>query len=397
MYFKSLVIVGALSFLTLSACSPIQGKLHEIVPVEGKNRVDISESIAEVKLETIVLPENFKIEVWAADVPNARSLARSEEGIVFVGNRGGGSVFALIDSDADGRADYRYTLAEGMRQPNGIAYRNGDLYLSEVSRILKFPDIKNNLTNPYYEVVFDGFPTKGHHGHKYLGFGPDGKLYVPVGAPCNICNPEEEIFGTITRIDVDATEIKPEIVAHGVRNTVGFDWDPETGNLWFTDNNRDMMGDDIPSCELNEVTEPGQHFGYPFWHAGDVIDPEFGELGMDSDNYKYPIVKLGAHVAPLGMKFYRGAMFPKIYRKSIFIAEHGSWNRSKKVGYKISVVDPSAKNGQVGKSVFAEGWLDQNTQEVWGRPVDVMELPDGSLLVSDDFANCIYRIFYSPD
>ncbi|MBC9797994.1 sorbosone dehydrogenase family protein [Sinomicrobium sp. FJxs] len=367
------------------------GELHKIKAVEGTNRVDISEAKAEVYLGSVKLPEHFEIEVWAADVPNARSLARSEDGIVFVGNRGKGKVYAIIDEDADGKADYRYTLAEGLRQPNGVAYKDGDLYVAEISRILRFPDIKNRLADPHYEVVFDGYPEEGHHGHKFIAFGPDGYLYVPVGAPCNICDPEEEIFAAINRIDVNAKEIKPEVVAHGIRNTVGFDWHPDTKRLWFTDNNRDMMGDDIPSCELNELTETGQHFGYPYWHAGDVKDPEFGDKDREASAYRKPAVNLGAHVAPLGMRFYNGDMFPDIYKKSIFIAEHGSWNRTRKVGYKVSLVEPEKNNSL---SVFAEGWLDQESQQIWGRPVDVQELPDGSLLVSDDFADCIYRITY---
>ena len=229
--------------------------------------------------------------------PQARSLARTDEGIVFVGNRGKHNVYALIDANADGKADYRYTIAEGLNDPNGVAFKDGNLYVAEINRILVFPDIVNHLTNPTYKVVFDGYPDKGHHGQKFIAFGPDGYLYVPVGAPCNICNPDEEIFASITRIDVNSKNIKPEFVAHGVRNSVGFDWDPVSKKMWFTDNNRDNMGDDLPSGELNEVTVMGQHFGYPFWHAGDVKDPEFGDKGKDKSAYVAPRVKLGPDVA----------------------------------------------------------------------------------------------------
>ncbi|MBW3466504.1 sorbosone dehydrogenase family protein [Arthrospiribacter ruber] len=348
-----------------------------------------------IQLETIKLPPGFQIEVWAEDVPDARSLAMSDDGkVIFVGNRQGKNVYALVDSNGDGKADKKHTLASGLRMPNGVAYKNGDLYVAEVSRILRFKDIVNNLENPSYEVVYDKYPDKAHHGWKFIAFGPDGMLYVPVGAPCNICKSDEEIFASITRIDVNATNIQPEIFAHGVRNTVGFSWHPQTKELWFTDNGRDMMGDDIPDCELNHAPQKGLHFGYPFWHAGDVKDPEFGDKGKDKSAYVAPAKKLGPHVAPLGMRFYTADQFPNEYRNNIFIAKHGSWNRSKKIGYQVTrvILDDNQTPGK--EEVFAEGWLNHDSQEVWGRPVDVMQLPDGNLLVSDDMANCIYRISY---
>lgn len=348
----------------------------------------------EIKLETIRLPENFKIEVWADQVPNARSLAMSDDGLIFVGNRQGDKVYALKDTDGDGKADQKHTLAENLRMPNGVAFKDGDLFVAEVSRILRFRDITQNLENPSYEVVFEEYPDKSHHGWKFISFGPDGKLYVPVGAPCNICESEEDIFASITRIDVDAAKIEPEIYAEGIRNTVGFDWHPETGELWFTDNNRDMMGDDVPHCELNYAPEKGMHFGYPYWHEGNVKDPEFGDKGKSMESYAAPAAKLGAHTAPLGMRFYTGNMFPDSYQNNIFIAKHGSWNRSKKVGYQVTHVALDGNKNVKGEFILAEGWLDHESQEVWGRPVDVLELPDGSLLVSDDLANCIYRISY---
>ncbi|MBD8487416.1 PQQ-dependent sugar dehydrogenase [Echinicola sp. CAU 1574] len=393
-YTKTLFGAAMLSLMLVSCAHDEEKKLQPIDAIEGENRVDITSDSAEVKLETIQLPANFSIDVWAANVPNARSMAATEEGIVFVGNRDEKNVYALIDSDGDGKANFRYTLAADLRSPNGVAYKDGDLYVAEISRILKFPDIKNHLADPTFEVVYDGYPTEGHHGWKFIDFGPDGMLYVPVGAPCNICEPEEEIFASITRIDVNAENIEPEIVAHGVRNSVGFDWHPDTKNLWFTDNGRDQMGDDVPECELNEITEVGQHFGYPYWHEGTVKDPEFGDNGEDQSAYEMPKSKMGPHVAPLGMRFYAGEMFPDEYNKSIFVAKHGSWNRSKKSGYVVSNV--SLNGSEVTEeTVFASGWLDDASQEVWGRPVDVQELPDGSLLVSDDMAGCIYRISYS--
>jgi len=394
---KSKIFIAALAISSVftSCDSGDGGQAKKVEAVDGENRTDISQSTAEVQLERIRLPENFKIEVWAADVPNARSLARSDNGVIFVGNRQGDKVFALVDDNGDGKADYRYTLAEGLNMPNGVAFRNGDLYVAEVNRILRFRDIENNLATPSFEVVYDQYPSEKHHGWKFISFGPDGKLYVPVGAPCNICEPEKEIYASITRIDVDADNIQPEVFAHGVRNTVGFDWHPGSDELWFTDNGRDMMGDDIPDCELNHAPQKGMHFGYPYWHAGDVKDPEFGNKGKGQEAYEDPKVNLGAHVAPLGMRFYTGDMFPNEYDKKIFIAKHGSWNRSKKSGYNISTVSLEGNANVRNHEVFAEGWLDDASQEVWGRPVDVMVLPDGSMLVSDDMANCIYRISYT--
>ncbi len=349
----------------------------------------------DIQLDKLKLPEGFKIQVWAEDVPDARSLAMNEDGsVVFVGNRQGKNVYALRDTNGDGKADKKYTLATGLRMPNGVAFKNGDLYVAEVSRILKFPKIMQQLDNPKYEVLFDKFPDKAHHGWKFIAFGPDGLLYVPVGAPCNICE-SEPIFASITRIDVNANHIQPEIFAHGVRNTVGFAWHPTTNALWFTDNGRDMMGDDIPDCELNHAPQKGMHFGYPYWHAGDIKDPEFGSKGKDKSSYVAPAAKLGAHVAPLGMRFYTGKQFPSKYQNNIILAKHGSWNRSKKSGYQLTHVVLDKNQKVVKEEVFVEGWLNHQSQEAWGRPVDVLQLPDGSLLVSDDMANCIYKISYS--
>lgn len=382
--------------ISLSAsCQQNTGKLEPIKTADGSNKTDIRTAKADVKLEKIKLPPNFKIDVWAADVPNARSLAISEEGIVFVGNRQGKEVFALVDENGDGKADSKFILAEGLNMPNGVAYKDGDLYVAEVNRIIRFKDIKNTLNNPSYEVVYDQYPTEKHHGWKFIAFGPDGMLYVPVGAPCNICDPEEEIFASITRIDVKSPNPKPEVFAHGVRNTVGFDWHPVTGEMWFTDNGRDMLGDDSPDCELNRVTEKGQHFGYPYWHAGTIKDPEFGDKGKAQSEYIQPAAKLGAHVAPLGMRFYEGGMFPSTYKNQVLVAKHGSWNRSKKSGYAVTLEEIDASGKVTGEKIFASGWLDEVTQEVWGRPVDVQELPDGSLLISDDMAKCIYRVTYT--
>jgi glucose/arabinose dehydrogenase len=384
----------AVILLSFSAC-----KEEKAASTSGPlgQKISISDAKADVQLDKLKLPEGFSIDVWAAEVPNARSMAVSESGIVFVGNRQEKNVYALVDEDGDGKADSKYVLANDLRMPNGVAVKDGDLYVAEVSRILRFKDIENNLTKPSYEVVYDGYPDEAHHGWKFIAFGPDGMLYIPVGAPCNICVSEDPIFASITRLDVSKPGAKPEIYAHGVRNSVGMTWHPETKNLWFTDNGRDMLGDDTPDCELNKATTLGQHFGYPYWHAGSIKDPEVGSEGKEAAFYTAPEAKLGAHTAPLGLRFYTGDQFPATYKNQLFIAKHGSWNRSTKSGYEVILARLDTTGKVSGQEVMVSGWLDQATQEAWGRPVDVQQLADGSLLISDDVANCIYRLSYTAN
>ncbi len=384
----------AIFLLSLSACK--EEKADSASGPVGQ-KISITDAKADVQLDKLKLPEGFSIDVWAAEVPNARSMAVSESGIVFVGNRQEKNVYALVDENGDGKADSKYVLANNLRMPNGVAIKDGDLYVAEVSRILRFKDIENNLTNPTYEVVYDGYPDEAHHGWKFIAFGPDDMLYVPVGAPCNICVSEDPIFASITRLDVSKSGAKPEIYAHGVRNSVGMTWHPETKELWFTDNGRDMLGDDTPDCELNKATALGQHFGYPYWHAGSIKDPEVGSEGKEADFYTAPEAKLGAHTAPLGLRFYTGDQFPANYKNQLFIAKHGSWNRSQKSGYEVILARLDAAGKVSGQEVMVSGWLDQATQEAWGRPVDVQQLADGSLLISDDVANCIYRLSYTAN
>lgn len=376
------IIIITLLILTVSCSS---GQQQKEVTVNSPPRI----SNPEIKPEQITLPEGFRIEVYLEDIDDARSMVLGDRGTLFVGNRSGDKVFAVTDKNSDYRGDAAIVIAEGLNMPNGVAFRNGDLYVAEVSRILRFPGIEDRLDDPPdFEVVTDRFPEDRHHGWKFIAFGPGGKLYVPVGAPCNVCNPDNEIYSTICRISPDGSGF--EIFAHGVRNTVGFDWHPDTDVLWFTDNGRDLMGDNIPDDELNRAPEPGMHFGFPFCHQGDVPDPEFGEEGSCS-KFTPPVQNLGPHVAALGMRFYNGEMFPGEYRGRIFIALHGSWNRSEKIGYKVVTVQLDGSE-VVGYEDFATGWL--KDEDVWGRPVDVLVLDDGSLLVSDDYANCIYRITY---
>ena len=384
----------AVFLLSLSAC-----KEEKAAAISGPlgQKISIADAKADVQLDKLQLPEGFTIDVWAAEVPNARSMALSETGMVFVGNRQENNVYALVDENGDGKADSKYILATDLRMPNGVAIKDGDLYVAEVSRILRFKDIENNLTNPTYEVVYDGYPDEAHHGWKFIAFGPDGLLYVPVGAPCNICVSEDPIFASITRLDVSKPGAKPEVYAHGIRNSVGMTWHPETKDLWFTDNGRDMLGDDTPDCELNKATTLGQHFGYPYWHAGTIKDPEVGSEGKEAAFYTGPEAKLGAHTAPLGLRFYTGDQFPASYKNQLFIAKHGSWNRSKKSGYEVVLARLDAAGKVSSQEVMVSGWLDQATQEAWGRPVDVQQLADGSLLISDDVANCIYRLSYKSN
>jgi len=345
-----------------------------------------------MSLESIRLPDGFEIELFAADVPNARSMALGDANTLFVGTRNQGEVYAIpLEADADGalRAGERRTLASGLNRPNGVAYRDGALYVAEVSRILRFDDIESRLDDPQFDVIRDDYPTVRHHGWKYIAFGPDGKLYIPIGAPCNVC--DQDGFAVITRMNPDGSE--REVFAEGVRNTVGFTWHPDSGEMWFTDNGRDWMGDDMPPCELNHAPRAGMHFGFPHCHGGDIPDPDFS-AGMACSEFTPPAQALGPHVSPLGLKFYTGTMFPAPYHKQLFIAEHGSWNRSDPIGYRITLV--RMVDGQaVSHETFADGWLQDG--ESWGRPVDLLLLPDGSMLVSDDKGGRIFRITYTAD
>jgi len=356
--------------------------------------VQTVETDSTLPMERLNLPEGFTIELFAEGVDNARSMAMGEDGTLFVGTRRANKLYAITDADGDYKADRVILLDSTLEVPNGVAFRDGSLYVAQVNRLLRYPGIEQQLDNPPTpEVIYDDYPTEFHHGWKYIAFGPDDKLYVPVGAPCNICDSAtvDARYASITRMDPDGTN--REIVAHGVRNTVGFTWHPETGELWFTDNGRDMMGDDVPPCELNRVSEAGQHFGYPFCHGGTIPDPEYGDQRPCSD-FVPPVQNLGAHVAPLGVKFYTGDMFPDRYRGQVLIAEHGSWNRSSKVGYRITMVTLEG-NEAVSYEPFIDGWLDEASQEAFGRPVDLLLLEDGSLLISDDVGDAIYRVSYS--
>jgi glucose/arabinose dehydrogenase len=349
---------------------------------------------SDLPLDKLKLPAGFSIEV-VARVPNARAMTwgapNERGGTLFVGSQAGNVYAVAVPPPGSAEKAVVHTIASGLNMPVGVAYRDGALFVSAVSRILRFDDIERRLDHPPEpKVVRDTFPTETQHGWKYIAFGPDGYLYVPVGAPCNICDPDSNRYANIMRMKPDGSDL--QVFARGVRNTVGFAWHPQTHELWFTDNGRDMLGDDVPPDELNHAPRAGMHFGYPYCHGGTIADPEFGKAHPCSD-FTPPAQKLGPHVASLGMKFYTGSQFPARYRGQVIIAEHGSWNRSSKIGYRLTLVTLDGAKA-TGYETFVEGWLQGQT--AWGRPVDVLVAPDGSLLVSDDHAGAIYRIRYQP-
>lgn len=356
--------------LSLSACLSLAGGSQ-------------AESGAEVVRRLKTQP-GFEISLYTDQAPLARALAVSDQGTVYSGSKGG-QAYAFQDLDGDGRAEKRYVVARGLKMPIGIDVHGGDLYLSSTDRVLTISDIESRLDSPPIPKLFaKAWPSDGWHGGKVIRFGPDGRLYVAVGVPCNVCE-KKEPYGTITRYENG----KAVVVARGIRNSVGFDWHPGSGELWFTDNGRDMMGDEIPPCEVNRLAKEGQHFGFPYRHGRDVADPEFGSSLPRGLKPEPPQWELKAHTAPLGMRFYKGGHFPPGYRRNIYVAQHGSWNRSKKIGYQVLRL--ILKNGKVVREEpFVWGFLEG--QRAMGRPVDLVELADGSLLISDDEAGAIYRV-----
>jgi glucose/arabinose dehydrogenase len=346
-------------------------------------------------LEKIKLPAGFKIEVYASGMEAARSLALAEDGTLYVGSfgpQGGpavGKVYAIPDRNGDNKGDEVITILEGLNFPNGVALHEGDLYVAELNRILKYEDVAGKLNSmPEPVVVNDDLPADYHHGWKYINIGPDNKMYIPQGAPCNTCE-VEGLHGTILRMDLDGSNL--EVYARGVRNSVGFDWHPVTGELWFTDNGRDLLGDNIPPEELNNVTAPGQHFGFPYRYGKDIVDNEY-PTSMKPADFTPASVEFPAHNAGLGIEFYTGEQFPEQYDNQLFAAFHGSWNRDPIDGYNVRLIR-FENNKATGFEDFATGWTEDN--KYWGRPVDIEQARDGSLLVSDDFNGVIYRISYS--
>ena len=385
---------AAFSFALSAGTAPAADPPPPPQPITVANnpvQMDPHEAIRKIKL-----PPGFKIGIYADQVTGARSMALSPNGTLFVGTftvwgeKPFGKVYAVRDENGDFRADKVIEIAKDLDHPNGVALRDGHLYVGELSRITRYDDIEKNLEKPPApKVIYDRLPAEFHHGWKFIRFGPDGKLYVPVGSPCNICEPKEP-HGSITRMNPDGTGF--EIYARGIRNSVGMDWDPNTKELWFSDNGRDEWGNDRPPEELNHAPKPGMHFGYPYRYGKNIVDTTFPTRLTDKD-FTPAAVELPAHNAGLGFRFYTGKSFPEQYRNQVFLAQHGSWNRSPPDGYRVMLVH--MKDGQAqGFEPFATGWLEGD--RYWGRPVDIEIMPDGSLLVSDDFAGVIYRISYSP-
>ena len=370
MYFVKIVLFPMILLILPFACA------------ESSDQQDV--------LKQLHLPDGFIISIFADNVPDARSLALGDNGVVFAGTTSAGKVYAVQDNNNDGVADKQYLIASGLNMPNGVAYKDGSLYVAEVNRIIRFDHISQQLSNPPKPVVvYDQFPSDKHHGWKYLRFGPDNKLYTAVGAPCNICNPEKEIYASLVRLNPDGSDF--EIIARGIRNTVGFDWQPGTDALFFTDNGRDYLGDDVPPDELNQWTVKGEHFGYPYCHGGDIPDPEFAD-GKKCRQFIAPVWKFRAHVAALGIRFYQGKQFPDEYKNQLFVAEHGSWNRTELQGYRVALIKFN-QGKPVSEQNFVSGWLTKGG-DVLGRPVDILTLPDGSLLISDDKLGVIYKVSY---
>jgi glucose/arabinose dehydrogenase len=346
----------------------------------------IAAAADKLPIAKLKLPPGFNIEVYAAGMANARSLAEGDKGTVFVGSRLVGNVYAI--SNKDGKRSVK-TLASGLYRPNGVAFKNGTLYIAELSKVSKIDKVEDNLdSSPKPTMIYDNLPKDEAHGWKFIAIGPDNKLYVPIGQPGNNVL-HDDAHGQIRRINLDGSGA--EVVAVGVRNTVGFDWNPENKQLYFTDNGRDWMSEDVPQDELNRVTKVGEHFGAPYCLQGNIVDPEFG-WGKSCADYTAPVGLLGPHSAALGMRFYTGNMFPKAYKNAIIVARHGSWNRSKKVGGDVMIVKLNKDGTMKSMEPFITGFLEDN--KYIGRPVDVMQMKDGSLLVSDDWNGAVYRVTY---
>ena len=341
-----------------------------------------------LQIGQLKMPKGFKLEVYISGIANARSLRIGDKGTVFVSNRQLDKVYAVVERNGKREAK---VIASGLDRPNGLAFHSGTLYIGEGTKISKLEKIEDNLDNPGKPVViYSDLPNHQSHGWKFIAIGPDNKLYINVGAPCNICEPPAE-NAQIRRINLDGSGA--EVFARGVRNSVGFDWHPITKDFYFTDNGRDWLSEDLPEDELNRVTKVGQHFGFPYCHQGNFTDREMG-WGRSCDEFTPPVALMGPHSAALGMRFYTGTMFPREYRNALFIARHGSWNRTKKIGGDIVVAKLNVDGTVKSVQPFITGFLNNN--EYWGRPVDVHVMKDGSMLISDDFAGAIYRVTYSP-
>ncbi|WP_251365366.1 sorbosone dehydrogenase family protein [Polynucleobacter sp. MWH-P3-07-1] len=401
----SLMLLAGLNLMSLASAqtpAPAAGATPAIPPTwaQGRTADGMNPSLSpnppgisalpadEIPVSKLKVPPGFKVELWASGMPNGRSMTESPSGVVYVGTRFTGNVYAVVTKD--GKREVK-TIAKGLHRPNGVAFANGSLYVAELSRIIRYDNIEANLDNPPAPVVvFDALPKDEPHGWKFLTLSPDGQyLYFQIGTPANIVVPPYT-HAAIVRLNLKTNIL--EYVATGVRNSVGMDFQKGTKELWFTNNGRDWADENLPNDTLNRLAHKGMNFGYPFCHQGDFLDPEFGK-GRSCDEFDKPEMKLGAHVAALGMRFYNGNMFPAEYKGNIFIAEHGSWNKTKKSGYQVVRVVLDAKNKPVKLEPFITGWLEG--ESFWGRPVDVQVLKDGSMLVSDDETGAIFRVSYN--
>ena len=341
----------------------------------------------EIPIDKIKVPPGFKVELWAHGINNARAMTWGDQGTLFVSSRVAGQVYAVVDKGGSREVK---VIAKGLELPNGVAFKGGSLWVAEISKIWRYDNIEANLDNPPKPaLVYDLLPKDVPHGWKYLAFGPDGKLYFNIGAPCNYCMPPET-HANISRLNPDGTGF--EYYARGVRNSVGFDWHPVTKDLYFSMHARDWLGEDIPSDGFYQAPRAGLHFGYPYCHQGDILDAQFGK-GRACSEFAPPLIKTGPHVAGNGVMFYTGGMFPAEYKDRVFLAQRGSWNRTQRTGYRVMMV--TLRQNDVPKyEPFAEGWL-QPDQTIWGRPVYTTHMKDGSILISDDYAGAIYRVSYS--
>ena len=356
-----------------------------LAPVAGKLTATPA---SEIPVASFKLPPGFKAEIWASGMPGARAMARAENGKIYIGTRAIGRVYELTDN---GSTRTSRVLVDKLVQPAGVAYANGSLYVMAIDKVLRYDGIATNPGAAAVDMTAAfKLPKEQHHNWKYIAFGPDGKLYVPFGAPCNICEPGAE-YAQIRRYNADGSGM--EVIARGVRNSVGFDWHPQTKELWFTDHGRDWMGDDGPADELNRIVKTGQNFGFPYCHANAIPDLDFPRANACA-GVTLPVQTLGPHSAAMGVHFYTGSMFPAEYRNMLFVARKGSWNRTQKFGYDVVTVRTDAQGNNPGIKAFMTGFLDPSNDSISGRPAYMLQLPDGSLLVSDEQLGAVYRITY---
>ncbi len=367
---------------------PQSADAAKLAPVSGPPLATQAKNLPLTKLH---VPDGFKVEVYASGVGNARSMRLGDKGTLFVGSRVLDKVYAVTSENGVKTVKI---IASGLHRPNGVAFHDGSLYVAELSKIWRFDNIEANLDHPPKPVlIYDDLPKDEAHGWKFISIGPDNKLYVPIGSPGNITMPPST-HAQIRRMDLDGKNV--EMVATGVRNSVGFDWSPITKDLYFTNNGRDWVSEDIPNDTLHRVSASAKtapNFGFPYCHQGNFTDPEYG-WGHSCDEFAKPIALMGPHTATLGMRFYTGSMFPASYKNAIFVARHGSWNRTKKLGGDVVVVKLKDDGSVESVEPFLTGFLENNKYN--GRPVDVQQMPDGSLLVSDDWNGAIWRVTYAP-